>query len=61
MKQILKHGNKLRKVTCPYCECEITFDDEDIIEPSDWWTESFEEWLSCPECKRNFELRRSNI
>lgn len=50
MKQIIKHGHAQYRITCPFCECIFTFEDEDIEDNGCQW--DYEEWLICPECGR---------
>ena len=51
---IIKHGHAQYNLTCKFCECVFTFEDEDIENNGslrDW-----SEWIVCPECNRQNEI-----
>jgi len=59
MIKIIKHGHEQYRMTCKYCECLFSFEDEDIHNNGsqrDW-----EEWVVCPECKRNNMIKDRSI
>lgn len=62
MIRVIKHGNKFtaKIKKCPYCECEFTYEEEDIEERKiDIFGASFiEEYITCPECNTWLETRR---
>jgi len=51
MIKIIKHGHEQYRMTCKYCECLFSFEDEDI--KSNGSQRDYEEWINCPECGRN--------
>lgn len=60
MIKVIKHGHAQYKITCHYCECIFSFEDEDIRNNGcqrDWV-----EWITCPECGKDNDIKnRSSI
>lgn len=55
---VVKHGHAQYQLTCKFCECIFTFEDEDIRNNGcqrDW-----SEWVVCPECNRQNEIYDRN-
>lgn len=51
MIKIIKHGHEQYRMTCKYCECLFSFEDEDIKDNGN--QRDYEEWINCPECGRD--------
>lgn len=54
MIKVIKHGHEQYRMACKYCECLFSFEDSDIRNNGsqiDW-----EEYITCPECKRRNEI-----
>ena len=54
MKQIIKHGHAQYRATCPFCECEFTFEHIDLENNGRSW--DYYEWVTCPECRQRIEI-----
>lgn len=60
MIKVIKHGHAQYELTCKFCECVFTFEDEDIENSGCQW--DWAEWVVCPECNRQNEIySRSKI
>lgn len=54
MKKIIKHGNTVKKLTCPKCGCIFIAMKEDIHQYSS--PEKHFEYILCPECFHSFNV-----
>lgn len=54
MIKVIKSGHAQYKMTCKYCECIFSFEDNDIENTGCQW--DWSEWIVCPECHRENEI-----
>lgn len=61
--EVIRHGNKMRVITCTKCNCQFIFSKKEIIKTIDevpFSTQYYtEEFVYCPECNEKLIIRRS--
>ena len=60
MKTIIKQGKNTYVITCERCDCEFSYQDEDIIVTKGYYTEkevTLSKEVACPCCNNMIYLR----
>lgn len=61
--RVIKHGNKVRTITCIECECKFEFLPHEVkkeFEEIPFLDKFCYEWtVNCPECNKRLVIRRN--